>query len=93
MLHSNLAGPVNIGSPDERSVLTIARDVIAATGSRSAATFVDRPVDDPGVRRPEITCARELLGWEPTVPWSEGLTSMINWFRTSATSYAFAPQQ
>jgi hypothetical protein len=44
---------------------------------RSAIAFVDRPVDDPGVRRPDITSARELLGWEPTVPWDEGLARTI----------------
>ena len=85
MHSSNIATLVNIGTPDERSVLDIARDVIAATGSRSAIAFVDRPVDDPRVRRPETTRARELLGWEPAVPWSEGLTSTISWFRTSAS--------
>lgn len=84
MLASNLAGPVNIGNPDERSVVDIARDVIAATGSRSAITFVDRPVDDPNLRRPEIMRARELLGWQPTVPWAEGLARTITWFRTTA---------
>lgn len=90
MLSSDIAGPVNIGSPDERSVLDIARDVIAATGSGSAITFVGRPVDDPGVRRPEITRARELLGWEPTVPWAEGLASTITWFRTNKAAYTSA---
>lgn len=84
-LSSDVTGPVNIGNPDERSVLDIARDVIAATGSRSAITFVDRPVDDPGVRRPDTTRARELLGWEPTAQWNEGLDSTIKWFRNSAT--------
>lgn len=83
MVASDLAGPVNIGNPDERSVLDIARDVIAATGSRSAIAFVERPVDDPAVRRPDITCARELLGWEPTVSWAEGLARTISWFRAS----------
>jgi dTDP-glucose 4,6-dehydratase len=89
VLSSNIADPINIGNPDERSVLDIARDVIAATGSRSAITFVDRPGDDPGVRRPEITRARELLGWEPTVPWSEGLASTITWCRMSASARTF----
>ena len=86
MLSNNIVGPVNIGNPDERSVLDIARDVIAATGSRSAITFVGRPVDDPWVRRPDITRARELLGWEPTVRWSEGLASTTSWFRTKAAT-------
>jgi dTDP-glucose 4,6-dehydratase len=75
------AGPVNIGNPDERPVLAIARDVIAATGSRSGVRFVDRPVDDPGVRRPDTTLAREQLGWEPRIGWQEGLHSTVDWFR------------
>jgi dTDP-glucose 4,6-dehydratase len=73
-------GPVNIGNEDERSVLEIARDVIAATGNRSTVQFVDRPVDDPGVRRPDTTLARKLLGWQPQVPWRDGLSSTVGWF-------------
>lgn len=84
MLASDLAGPVNIGNPDERSVLDIARDVITATGSSSGVAFVGRPFDDPAVRRPDTTRARQLLGWEPSVPWAEGLARTITWFRTSA---------
>jgi dTDP-glucose 4,6-dehydratase len=75
------AGPVNIGNPDERPVLAIARDVIAATGSRSRVRFVDRPVDDPGVRRPDTTLARAQLGWEARIGWQEGLHSTVDWFR------------
>ncbi|HEX8498660.1 MAG TPA: UDP-glucuronic acid decarboxylase family protein [Actinomycetales bacterium] len=78
---SALPGPVNIGNPDERSVLDLARDVLTATGADVRVTFVDRPVDDPGVRRPDTTLARELLGWAPTVPWHEGLARTVAWFR------------
>jgi dTDP-glucose 4,6-dehydratase len=91
-LSSGIAGPVNIGNPDERCVLDIARDVIAAIGSRSAIIFVDRPVDDPGVRRPDITRARELLGWRPKVSWNEGLMRTINWFRSSTTEHSGTSQ-
>jgi dTDP-glucose 4,6-dehydratase len=94
MLSSNFAGPVNIGNPDERAVLAIARDIIAATGSRSEVAFIDRPVDDPGVRRPDTTRARALLGWEPAVPWTEGLNRTIEWFRAGAVPPAAGmPQQ
>jgi dTDP-glucose 4,6-dehydratase len=89
MLASDAGGPVNIGNPDERSVLDIARDVLAVAGSRSAITFIDRPADDPGVRRPDITRARELLGWEPTVPWRDGLTRTISWFRDQVCATGF----
>ena len=75
------AGPINIGNPDERSVLRIAQDVIAATGSGSGIDFVDRPVDDPGVRRPDTTLAEHLLGWKPQVDWRDGLRSTVAWFR------------
>lgn len=78
---STHAGPVNIGNPHEMSVLRIARDVIEATESASPIEFIERPVDDPGVRRPDTTLAREVLGWEPRVPWREGLDRTVAWFR------------
>jgi dTDP-glucose 4,6-dehydratase len=81
---SDLPGPINIGNPDERSVLAIARDVLAATGSRSEIVFVDRPVDDPGVRRPDTGRAGRLLGWHPKVPWREGLARTVEAFRAGA---------
>jgi dTDP-glucose 4,6-dehydratase len=62
-------------------VLALAQDVLLATGSRSPIRFVDRPVDDPGVRRPDIRLARRLLGWEPAVSWPEGLAATVAWFR------------
>jgi dTDP-glucose 4,6-dehydratase len=76
------AGPVNIGNPDEMSVLQIARDVLAATGSSAPVRHVDLPVDDPKVRRPDTELARRLLGWSPRVPWQEGLQGTVDWFRT-----------
>jgi dTDP-glucose 4,6-dehydratase len=75
-------GPVNIGNPDEMTVLQIAEDVLAATGSSSEVKFVDLPVDDPKVRRPDTTRAQALLGWSPQVPWGDGLASTVDWFRT-----------
>lgn len=74
-------GPVNIGNPSERTVLQIAQDVLAATGSTSTITFVDRPVDDPTVRRPDTTRAQTLLGWSAQVDWREGLGRTVDWFR------------
>lgn len=81
MLASDLADPLNIGNPDERSVLEIARSVIDGTGARFDIAFTERPVDDPAVCRSDITCARELLGWEPTISWPEGLARTITWFQ------------
>ncbi len=80
LMRSDFPGPVNIGNPDEMSVLELAERIIALTGSSSTVRFVDRPVDDPGVRRPDTTLAREVLGWEPRVPWQDGLARTAEWF-------------
>src|SRR5688500_6457775 len=80
LMRSDFPGPVNIGNPDEMSVLELAERIIALTGSSSTVEFVDRPVDDPGVRRPDTTLARQVLGWEPQVPWQDGLTRTAEWF-------------
>ena len=72
-------GPVNIGNPHELTVLRIAQDVLAATGSRSGVEHVERPVDDPQVRRPDTTLAQRLLGWAPQVPWEDGLARTVAW--------------
>jgi dTDP-glucose 4,6-dehydratase len=85
---SGLPGPVNIGNPAERTVLEIAQDVLTATGSGSPVEFIARPVDDPTVRRPDTTRARELLGWEPEVDWSTGLGRTVDWFRTALSRTA-----
>ena len=65
--------PVNIGNPAEMSLLELAEAVIAATGSASSIIFEALPVDDPQVRQPDITRARQLLGWEPEIGLEEGL--------------------
>jgi dTDP-glucose 4,6-dehydratase len=74
--------PVNIGGTDEVTVREIAERVIELTGSRSRLSFVERPVDDPGRRRPDTTLVRELFGWEPHVPWLEGIKRTIAHFET-----------
>ncbi|HET8600758.1 MAG TPA: UDP-glucuronic acid decarboxylase family protein [Segeticoccus sp.] len=81
-------GPVNIGNPEEMTVLKIAEDVIAATASGSRIEHVERPVDDPQVRRPDTTLAQELLGWEPVVSWRDGLHSTVDWFADRARDTA-----
>jgi dTDP-glucose 4,6-dehydratase len=73
--------PVNIGNPHEMSIEEIARTIITMTGSKSQLVFKPLPTDDPKVRRPDITRARTLLGWEPHVPLDQGLTSTIDYFR------------
>jgi dTDP-glucose 4,6-dehydratase len=77
---SDQPGPVNIGNPDELSMLRLAEWIVELTGSSSEIGFVDLPVDDPKVRRPDTRRAEELLGWRPTVPSAEGLRRTVDWF-------------
>lgn len=74
-------GPLNLGNPQENSIREIAERVIALTGSRSAVRREPLPADDPVRRRPDITRAKGLLGWEPKVSLDEGLRSTIEYFR------------
>jgi dTDP-glucose 4,6-dehydratase len=88
LLHSSLAGPVNLGNCEEMSILELAHLIIELTGSSSPIVFVERPQDDPTVRRPDIRLAETALGWRPTVDVRDGLRSTIDWFRTQAPSLA-----
>lgn len=81
MADSGEAGPINLGNPHEISMLALARWIIELTGSPSTIEHIERPVDDPTVRQPDTTKARELLGWSPRVPVEEGLRRTIDWFR------------
>jgi len=78
LMESDFHRPVNIGNPDEFTLLELAESVVEATGSDSEITFEPLPVDDPQVRRPDISLARELLGWEPEVPLPDGLRRTID---------------
>jgi dTDP-glucose 4,6-dehydratase len=80
LLDSSLAGPVNIGNPDERTVLELAHFVLEVTGSSSEITFEPLPEDDPTRRCPDITLARTALGWEPTTGLREGIERTIDYF-------------
>lgn len=82
LMNSDEIGPINIGNPTEFHVLDLARQVIALTGSRSSIVHNELPSDDPKQRRPDITKARKLLKWEPTVPLEKGLTSTIAYFKS-----------
>ncbi|HLA40020.1 MAG TPA: UDP-glucuronic acid decarboxylase family protein [Candidatus Glassbacteria bacterium] len=81
LLVSDEDTPVNIGNPVEYSILEFARKIIELTGSRSEIVHEELPVDDPKVRRPDISKARRVLGWEPSVPLEEGLRRTIEFFR------------
>ena len=81
LMLSDLNDPVNIGNPHEMTIEQMARTIIAMTGSSSKLVHRPLPTDDPKVRQPDITCARELLGWEPKVRLEDGLVKTIEYFR------------
>lgn len=78
----DLTTPVNIGNPGEYTIKELAETIIELTGSGSQIVYKPLPADDPSRRQPDISLAREKLGWEPTVPLREGLAKTIDWFRT-----------
>jgi dTDP-glucose 4,6-dehydratase len=82
LMQSDLNDPVNIGNPHEMTIEAMARLIIKMTGSTSQVIFKPLPTDDPKVRKPDITRARTLLGWEPKVALDEGLTSTIAYFKS-----------
>ena len=77
-----VTGPVNIGNPNEFTIRELAEKVIALTGSRSELVEHPLPTDDPKQRRPDISRARELLGWEPKVMLDDGLGHTVEYFRS-----------
>ena len=81
LLHVDYHEPVNIGNPDEISILDLAKEIIELCGSKSKIVFKELPQDDPKVRQPDITLARKLLNWEPKVPRIEGLKRTIEYFK------------
>lgn len=80
MSTEGITGPVNIGNPGEFTILELAEKVIKLVGSKSDLVFKPLPQDDPLQRRPDISLAREKLGWEPTIPLDEGLQKTIPYF-------------
>ncbi|MDX9822600.1 MAG: SDR family oxidoreductase [Syntrophales bacterium] len=78
----DFAGPVNLGNPEEFTIRSLAETVIRMTGSRSRIASRPLPQDDPTQRRPDITLAKEKLGWKPKTPLEEGLAKTIAYFRT-----------
>jgi len=81
LLLSDERDPVNIGNPDELTMLTLAKEIIALCGSKSKIVFRDLPEDDPKVRQPDIRRARTILKWEPHVSRIEGLKKTVQYFR------------
>ena len=80
MIKDDFTGPVNTGNPDEFTVLELANKVIDLTQSKSKIVYKDLPVDDPVKRKPDISLAKEKLGWEPKIDLEEGLKKTISYF-------------
>jgi len=81
LLESSITGPVNIGNPTEFTVKELAERILQLTGSTGGVTYLPLPQNDPARRRPDITLARQLLGWEPTVDLQDGLARTVAYFQ------------
>ena len=81
LMSSNINEPVNLGNPDEHTIIEFANLIKKVTGSKNKIVFKDLPVDDPHVRCPDISKAKKELGWEPKVSLKDGLKETIRWFR------------
>jgi dTDP-glucose 4,6-dehydratase len=81
LMVSEHTGPINIGNPQEVTMLELAEKVQAAVGNHPGVAFHPRPVDDPKVRRPDTTLAESLLGWKAQISLDEGLRRTTPWFR------------
>jgi UDP-glucuronate decarboxylase len=81
-LVKRIATPINLGNPNEFSVLELAKSVIEITGSKSEIIYKQLPQDDPKQRKPDISKAKELLGWEPKIQLKEGIERTANFFKS-----------
>jgi dTDP-glucose 4,6-dehydratase len=81
LLYSDEAEPVNLGNPEEITILNFAKEIVALTGSKSRIIFSTLPENDPKVRQPDITKAKTILGWEPRVGRQEGLRRTLQYFK------------
>jgi len=82
LLHSNYAGPVNIGNPSEITIREFAEEILKLTGANQKVIYKPLPTDDPKQRQPDITLAKKLLGWEPKVERKEGLQITYEYFKS-----------
>ncbi len=82
LLHSDYASPVNIGNPSEITIGEFAEEIIKLTGTNQKVIYKPLPTDDPKQRQPDITLARQLLGWEPKVDRKEGLQITYEYFQS-----------
>jgi dTDP-glucose 4,6-dehydratase len=91
LFHRGDSGPTNVGNPDEYTVAELAHIVLELTGSESAIEYRPLPTDDPKQRRPDISRARSILGWEPRVPVRDGVARTIDYFRSLLNTDRMAP--
>ena len=84
----NISGPVNLGNPEPVTMLELAQEIITLTNSKSKIVFQDLPQDDPMMREPDVSRARELIDWNPKVKRKEGLLKSIEYFRSQIVSVA-----
>ena len=92
LLKSNYSLPVNLGNPDEITIAQFAEEIIKLTGTKQKVIYNDLPVDDPKQRRPDITKAKEILGWEPKINREEGLKRTYAYFKKLSTAELFATE-
>lgn len=85
----DMPGPINLGNPNEFTILSLAEQVIKLTGSTSRISFKSLPQDDPKQRRPDISLAKKALGWTPKIPLADGLERTIDYFRKISGTEGF----
>lgn len=93
VLHAEPTGPINLGSTEEVSMAQLAELIRSLAGTASPVVHTERPVDDPEMRRPDASLARDLLGWEPQVPLRDGLAKTMEWMRSSSEAGLSGPQR
>jgi dTDP-glucose 4,6-dehydratase len=86
LLYSDEAEPINLGNPEEISILDFANEIRDLTGSKSQIIFGPLPQNDPKVRQPDITRAEKVLGWEPNISRREGLKRTLEYFKRKLSS-------
>jgi dTDP-glucose 4,6-dehydratase len=80
LLYSDEVDPVNLGNPEEITILDFAKEILRLTGSKSRIVFLPLPLNDPKVRQPDITKAKKVLGWKPKISRSDGLKKALQYF-------------
>jgi len=83
-MNSRLNSPLNLGNPDEFTMLELAKLIVKLTGAKSKIIFKPLPTDDPKQRQPDITKAKNMLKWQPKIKLEDGLKQTIEWFKANS---------